>query len=228
MELLSAKKDAFDLREKVWELRPDDTKTEAGLAIPLPDPVIEWIEEAMFHSLDSEYIFPARRLVTSRMGKPATNSFSHVGPDTLNVALNRLKTLNIEHFTVHDMRRTARTHLARMGIESSIAERALNHAVGGVEATYNQWDYFSERREALDHWLGSSNQLKPARSTPPARPRAMGHPKSPIHTPSHHSQLTARPPRPGPGRWATAKVLCTGDPTIPGSSLRPEEPAWAS
>jgi len=191
MELLSAKKDAFDLREKVWELRPDDTKTEAGLAIPLPDPVIEWIEEAMFHSLDSEYIFPARRLVTSRMGKPATNSFSHVGPDTLNVALNRLKTLNIEHFTVHDMRRTARTHLARMGIESSIAERALNHAVGGVEATYNQWDYFSERREALDHWLGSSNQLKPARSTPSAGPGAMGDRKGPMHRRSNDSRFIA-------------------------------------
>lgn len=152
MELLSAKKDAFDLQEKVWLLRPDDTKTEAGLAIPLPDQVIAWIEEAMVHSIGSEYLFPARRLVTSRMGKPTQNRFLHVGPDTLNVALKRLKTLKIEHFTVHDMRRTARTHLARMGIDASIAERALNHAIGGVEATYNQWDYFAERREALSHW----------------------------------------------------------------------------
>jgi integrase len=46
-----------------------------------------------------------------------------VGPDTLNVVLKRLKVLDIEHFTVHDMRRTARTHLAVLGVDRFVAER---------------------------------------------------------------------------------------------------------
>ncbi len=152
MELLSAKKSAFNLQLAQWALTGEDTKTRAPLIIPLPDVVVGWLEEVMVFSGKSEYLFPARRKVRSRLGKPATNRFPHISPDTLNVALGRLTTLEIAHFTVHDMRRTARTHLARMGIAPDIAERALNHAIQSTEGIYNQYDYMRERRIALSRW----------------------------------------------------------------------------
>jgi hypothetical protein len=33
-----------------------------------------------------------------------------------------------------------------------VAERALNHKVRDVEGVYNQYDYFDERKRALDRW----------------------------------------------------------------------------
>ena len=55
----------------------------------------------------------------------------------MNLALRRLKLDGVEHFTVHDMRRTARTHMAALGVARFVAERALNHKVRDVEGIYN-------------------------------------------------------------------------------------------
>ena len=54
--------------------------------------------------------------------------------------------------SVHDFRRTARTHLAALGVEPHVAERCLNHKLKGVEGVYNRHDYFEERRRAQEAW----------------------------------------------------------------------------
>jgi integrase len=152
MELLSARWDAFDLDAGVWSLARESTKTRSSIRIPLSKPVIAWLAEAKVCSFGKAYVFPARRLVRSRMGEKRMNRYEHVCPDTLNVALNRLKVPDIEHFTVHDMRRTARTHLAGLGVDRFVAERALNHKLGHVEGIYDRHDYFAQRAVALGAW----------------------------------------------------------------------------
>ncbi|MGM9479580.1 tyrosine-type recombinase/integrase [Roseateles sp. NT4] len=152
MELLSARWDAFDLEAGIWTLQKERTKTKTAIVIPLADTVLEWLKEVRVLSCGSLHVFPARRLVRSRLGQPKVNRFPHVGPDTLNVALKRLEVLDIEHFTVHDMRRTARTNMARLGVDRFVAERALNHKLKNVEGIYDRHDYFSERLTALQAW----------------------------------------------------------------------------
>ncbi len=56
---------------------------------------------------------------------------------------------DMEYFTVHDLLRTCRTLLAKLGVSSHVAERCLNHKLKGVKAVYNQHDYFEERAVAL-------------------------------------------------------------------------------
>jgi integrase len=75
----------------------------------------------------------------------------HVEIDTLNAALTSVDH-GLEHFTLHDPRRTMRTHLASLGIRSEVAERCLGHKLRGVEGTYNTHDYLNERRAALETW----------------------------------------------------------------------------
>jgi integrase len=58
----------------------------------------------------------------------------------------------LAHFTLHDLRRTARTHLAALGVRREVAERCLGHKLRGVEGTYDRHDYFKERRAALAQW----------------------------------------------------------------------------
>jgi integrase len=158
MELLSARWDAFDLEAGIWTLAKENTKTRSSIRIPLAEPVVAWLKEARTFSFGKPHVFPARRLVRSRMGEARKNRYEHVGPDTLNVALKRLKVLDIEHFTVPDMRRTARTHLAALGVDRFVAGRSLNHKLGNVEGIYDRHDYFAERATALGAWaalLGS-------------------------------------------------------------------------
>lgn len=51
---------------------------------------------------------------------------------------------------IHDLRRTAKTLMVRAGVRPDISERALSHAIGGVEGIYDRWDYLPELREAFD------------------------------------------------------------------------------
>jgi len=166
MELLSARWDAFDLDTGVWTLTREKTKTRSAIRIPLAEPVIAWLKEARVFSFGKPYVFPARRLVRLRLGESRVNRYEHVGPDTLNVALKRLKVLDIEHFTVHDMRRTARTHLAGLGVDRFVAERSLNHKLGNIEGIYDRHDYFAERHAALGTWATLLAQVERGKTTP--------------------------------------------------------------
>ena len=52
----------------------------------------------------------------------------------------------------HDLRRTARTWLGKLGTLPHVAERCLNHSLGHIEKIYDQGDYLAERRAALEKW----------------------------------------------------------------------------
>lgn len=92
----------------------------------------------------SEYVFPKRR-------RDPRQRALHVGIDTLNAAVASVEH-GVMHFTLHDLRRTMRTHLAMLGVRSEVAERCVGHKLRGVEGTYNTHDYLSERRAALQKW----------------------------------------------------------------------------
>jgi integrase len=53
-------------------------------------------------------------------------------------------------WTLHDLRRTARSLMARAGVTSEVAERCLGHILGGVEGTYNRHSYIVEMRSAYE------------------------------------------------------------------------------
>jgi integrase len=51
---------------------------------------------------------------------------------------------------LHDCRRTARSLLARAGVATEVAERALGHLPPTLEATYNRYKYVAEMRHAFE------------------------------------------------------------------------------
>lgn len=155
MELLSARWADVDLDARVWTLR-DDNKVSRAVAVPLSPQSITLFEELRVRACESAYVFPARRI--SRRKR-----FPHVGPDTLNRALDNLGH-ELAPFTVHDLRRTGRTHLSRLKVDSDIAERCLNHKVGGVKGTYDRYAYFEERSAALQRWADDIDRLRAVRS----------------------------------------------------------------
>jgi len=52
-------------------------------------------------------------------------------------------------WTLHDLRRTARTLLSKAKVQADHAERVLGHVIGGVRETYDRYEYLDEKREAL-------------------------------------------------------------------------------
>ena len=68
-------------------------------------------------------------------GKPAT--------------VNRI---GIDHFTPHDLRRTAATCMAESGEMDEVIDAVLNHAKQGIIRVYNQFKYDNQKKAALDAW----------------------------------------------------------------------------
>ncbi len=52
-------------------------------------------------------------------------------------------------WTIHDLRRTARSLMSRAGVSSDYAERVMGHAIGGVEGIYDRHAYRDEKADAL-------------------------------------------------------------------------------
>lgn len=55
----------------------------------------------------------------------------------------------LPRWTPHDLRRTAKTLMARVGVRKEHSERVLNHTQDEMESTYNQYQYDKEKRAAL-------------------------------------------------------------------------------
>jgi len=58
----------------------------------------------------------------------------------------------IPAFTPHDLRRTAASKMAAMGVSRLVISRVLNHAERGVTAVYDRHGYDAEKKAALDAW----------------------------------------------------------------------------
>ncbi len=63
------------------------------------------------------------------------------------------------------MRRTMRTNLSMLGVRPDIAELAINHVKGGVEAIYDRHRYQREIKAALALWADYLLALAEGRET---------------------------------------------------------------
>ncbi len=63
------------------------------------------------------------------------------------------KASEVTGWTLHDVRRTVRTGLSRLGFRPDIAERVIGHSVGGrLGETYDVYSYRDEKLKALEAW----------------------------------------------------------------------------
>ena len=65
------------------------------------------------------------------------------------------KKASVCRWRLHDLRRTAVSGMARLGVPPHVADKILNHTAGtisGVAAVYQRHEFMAERKEALDAW----------------------------------------------------------------------------
>jgi len=141
-ELIGARWEELDLEQGQWAIPGERMKKDKPHLVHLSRQAVAMFEELKGLASGSEWVFPSR----GDLNRPIAHS-------TLNQAVRSLE-IDVRDFVIHDFRRTARTHLAALGVDPHIAERCLNHKIKGVEGVYNRHDYFEERRQALQLWAG--------------------------------------------------------------------------
>jgi integrase len=173
-ELRRATWSEIDWDEATWTVPPDHQKLKPGQprvpwVVPLSAGAVEILRELQRHAGESPFVLPSPSNQPAKGGCLAKGSLSRAmqalfeAPEGAQVALG-----DAERLTPHDLRRTVRTGLARLGVRHEIAERCLNHAVQGMEAVYNQHDFLEERREALERWAVHVDQV--VHGPPPKAP----------------------------------------------------------
>jgi hypothetical protein len=93
-------------------------------------------------------------LVFSTTGRTPVSGFSNP-KERIDQFIAAASDTVIERWVWHDLRRTATTGMARLGIAPHVADRVLNHTAGtikGVAAVYNRFAYLEERKAALEAW----------------------------------------------------------------------------
>jgi len=134
-------------REKVATIRWQDVSVDGVWTIPA---------EAREKGNARELVLPEAALEVIR-SRPRLESNSYIFAGRTTGPLRNFYTgkerfdaeVKIAPWTIHDLRRTAKSLMQRAGVLPHISERVLGHAITGVEGTYDRHGYREEKAEAL-------------------------------------------------------------------------------
>ena len=150
-EVAGLRWDEIDKAEKLWVLPAARAKANIDHEVPLADAALVLIAEVPRKREDK----PLSCLFPQRSTDLPIVEFKGIKRDLdMHIAQERTKAgaNPMPHWVLHDLRRTCRTGLSRLHIDSEIAERVLGHVPAGVRAVYDRHDYRAEKRAALDAW----------------------------------------------------------------------------
>lgn len=138
----------FDFEEGVWTIPWENHKTGTKSKKPILRPIIPDVVPLLKRAIElapGKYVF-------SRYEDTAMSPSFH-----LSISANLVKFMlkaykeQVPHFTVHDLRRTARTNFSELA-DPHIAEIMLGHKLPGVWSVYDKHTYLDEMREAYSKW----------------------------------------------------------------------------
>ena len=109
-----------------WVIPPERYKTNHELVIPL-SPAAKAVLAKVPQIGNSDFVFTTDgKTPISGFGK-FKRAFDHAS--------------GVSGWTLHDLRRTARSLMSRAGVPTDHAERALGHVIGGIRATYDRHEF---------------------------------------------------------------------------------------
>lgn len=146
-EVTNAAWSEIDLEDKNWTIPSEKAKNKLSHRVPISDQGIAVLKEVRGLGLNSKYVFPAPSqdlpMTVRAVARAVRRNEAHFA---------------IPHFTPHDLRRTAASHMTSIGISRLVVSKILNHVESGITAVYDRHSYDKEKREALDAW---GRQLEP-------------------------------------------------------------------
>lgn len=151
-EILGAEWSEINLETRWWVIPDNKAKNGIHHRVALSELAIELINELKKFSGKSRWLFPSD---TNR---------SHMRGESIDKAVRRsdeqvFEKVKIKHFTPHDLRRTAATHMTEMGISRLVVSKILNHIDSSITAIYDRHSYDTEKRNALERWGEKLKQI---------------------------------------------------------------------
>lgn len=137
-EIANLSRDWLLPEQQAFEVPASMYKTDRPQVVPLSAPALSIVTEMPNWNAGGY-------LLSTTGGTRPISGFSKA-----KARIDRLS--GIENWTFHDLRRSAATHMARLGVPQEHIERVLGHAIEGVAGTYNRYSYLPQKREALDTW----------------------------------------------------------------------------
>jgi integrase len=136
-EIGSLKWSEIDLTAGIMTISAERTKNGRAHTLTLPPMALDVIRSVPRRD-GCDYVF-------GQSGFQRWSGAAHIG--ALREELGEMA-----HWSLHDLRRTFRTGLGKLGVPSHIAELCINHTRGGVEAVYDRHRYEHETASALAQW----------------------------------------------------------------------------
>ena len=140
-----------DIKNGVWCIPKELTKAGRPHYVPIPEMATKILETLWPLTGEKEYIFASDRTV---------------GPiQWINKAKDRIRKCEgvPQDFRPHDLRRTAASYMASLGVDRTILGKVLNHkGMAGdhsVTAIYDRYEYQDEKKQALERWSHALNQI---------------------------------------------------------------------
>ena len=138
-----------EIKNGVWTIPGDRAKNGISHIVPLPQVALD-IVKALPVIEGSDLLFAVPDNPTA-----VSSGFSKGHPRLLRLMAKEQDDKPVEHFVLHDLRRTAATGMQRLGVAMPVTEAVLNHisgSRGGIAGVYQRHDYFAEKSEALALW----------------------------------------------------------------------------
>jgi integrase len=143
-EIGEARWNELDLAAKTLTVDKERSKNGIAHEIPLSDSVVGIFDR--LRRIGDEKDGP----IFTTTGRTPVSGWSRA-KEQLDKAIG----VPIPAWVLHDLRRTAASGMAGIGIAPHVVEAALNHksgAIKGIAAVYNRYNYAAEKRAALDAW----------------------------------------------------------------------------
>ena len=155
-ELRSARKKDFDLKKKVWVVPVDNNKVGKKTGREIIRPILPEMEELVIQAMtlnDTEYF-----LTNDNAETPMGNGASIALPANVMERLRRHHDYYMPHWTLHDLRRTARTNFSAF-TSRDVAELMIGHVMPGEQGTYDYYEYIPQQTEAYAKWIQKLKEL---------------------------------------------------------------------
>jgi integrase len=140
----------IDLHKHLWTIPKYRAKNNKAHEVPLSDAALAIIDGVKRIKGDATYIFTTN-------GESPVSGWSKVKRqlDALMSEIAREQGQKLQPWRIHDLRRTAASGMARVGVQLPVIEKVLNHtsgSFGGIVGVYQRHDFAAEKRAALDEW----------------------------------------------------------------------------
>jgi integrase len=141
-----------------WRIPPNVVKNKLAHRVYLPPLALAILDDLRAITGRGAWVFASPK----KVARPVV---------AINKAAERFRaTSGVDGWTPHDLRRTAATHMGRMGVNRLVIGKVLNHSEPGVTAIYDRSTYEPEMQDALCRWAAELQSLVGA-GPASARPR---------------------------------------------------------